>query len=206
MKNNPKIESLSLDKLRSLSIIGTLLLTSVGVLAQSPARDFSADVVHTQGKRVTNEKVYSSEKAVRIEKEEKGRKSISILRLDRKAMWVLMPEQKMYMDMSGIGQASAEFVSSMEGAKTERQALGSEQVGAYHCDKYRIQTTLEGHVYTGLEWDAKELGGFPVKQGDEKGGWSKEYQNVKLGPQDPSLFEIPPGYKQMSLGGMFKPQ
>lgn len=187
-------------------VVGGLLLAGLMAQAQSQPRDFSADVVHTVGKKVTNEKVYSSEKAIRVEKEEKGKKNISILRLDRKAVLVLMPEQKTYMDMGSLGAASMELTNSVAGAKTERESLGSEQVGPYHCEKYRVKTTLEGQAYTGLEWDAKELDGFPVKQGDEKGSWSKEYQNVKLGPQDPALFEIPPDYKKIDLGGMFRKQ
>jgi len=185
------------------AVLCAALVGSRAAGAQSPPRDFSADVIHTVGKKVTNEKVYSSEKAVRIEKEEKGKQSITIMHLDRKAVWVLNPEQKTYMDMGGIGAAGAEMASSMEGARVQRDPLGSEQVGAYHCDKFHVQTTYEGHVYKSLEWDAKELDGFPVKQADEKGSWSKEYQNVKLGPQDPSLFEVPAGYKKLDLGGLF---
>ena len=181
-----------------------LSLATVGVHAQAHNPSFSADQVQVIGKRTTTSKVYSSEKAVRIEKEEKGKPSITIMHLDRKAVWVLNPEQKTYMDMGGIGQAGMEMASSMEGAKVQRDPLGSEQVGAYYCDKFRVQTTYEGHVYTSIEWDAKELNGFPVKQADEKGSWSKEYQNVKLGPQDPSLFEVPPGYQKIDLAGMFK--
>lgn len=188
------------------AIFALLLLACAGAGAQSQPRDFTADVIHTIGKKVTNERVYSSDKAIRVEKDERGKHSITIMRLDRKAVWVLMPEQKSYMDMGGLGQGSMELATSVAGAKTERQALGSEQIGPYHCDKFRVQTTYEGHVYTGIEWDAKELGGFPVKQADEKGSWSKEYQNVKLGPQDAALFEIPADYKKLDLGGMFKAQ
>jgi hypothetical protein len=107
------------------------------------------------------------------------------------------------MDMGGLGAASMEMAISAEGAKVERQSLGTEQIGAYHCDKYRVQTTWEGKAYTSLEWDAKELDGFPVKQAGEKGEWSKEYSNVRLGPQDPSLFEVPSDYKKIDLGGLF---
>lgn len=53
---------------------------------------------------------------------------------------------------------------------------------------------------------AKELDGFVVKRADEKGQWSTEYHNVRLSPQDPSLFEIPSGYQKMSMGGMRVPQ
>lgn len=189
-------------RIAGIATAAIALLGASNLLAQAAPRDFAADVVHTMGKRVTNEKVYSSASAIRVEKEEKGKRSISIMRLDRKALYVLMPEQKTYMDMGGFGQGVTEMASSMEGAKVERQSQGSEQVGSYHCDKYRVQTTYEGRVYTALEWDAKELNGFPVKQADEKGSWSKEYQNVKLGSQDPSLFEIPADYKKIDLGGL----
>jgi len=185
------------------AVLATVLLACTAAGAQMHNPSFAADQVQVMGKRTTTSKVYSSEKAVRIEKEEKGKQSITIMHLDRKAVWVLNPEQKTYMDMGGIGAAGAEMASSMEGATVQRDPLGSEQVGAYHCDKFHVQTTYEGHVYKSLEWDAKELDGFPVRQADEKGSWSKEYQNVKLGPQDPSLFEIPPGYKKLDLGGLF---
>jgi hypothetical protein len=189
---------------RTVAILCASLLGGIGVHAQSIMRSFSADQLETTGKRTTTGKVYGNDKAFRVESQDnKGKHSITILRLDRKAVWVLMPDQKMYMDMGGIGIAASQLATSAEGAKVERESLGAEQVGAYHCDKYRVQTTYEGHVYKSFEWDAKELGGFPVKQQGEKGEWSKEYQNVHLGPQDASLFEIPEGYKKMDLGGMF---
>jgi len=181
------------------------LLLSVPVIhAQAHNPSFSADQVQVINKKTTTSKVYSSEKAIRVEKEEKGKPSITIMHLDRKSVWVLNPDQKTYMDMGSIGAAGADMASSMEGAKIQRDPLGSEDVGAYHCDKFHVQTTYEGRVYNSIEWDAKELDGFPVKQADDKGKWSKEYQNVKLGPQDPSLFEIPAGYQKIDLGGLFK--
>ena len=170
------------------------------LIAQTYLRSFSADQVRTAGKRVTTGKVYGNEKALRIETEHRGRKSILITRLDRKVVWSLMPDQKMYAEMSSLGKD--EFASGLEGAKVEKQSLGTEQVGPYQCDKYRLQTTYEGHVYTSIEWNAKELNGFPVKRASEKGDWTVEYQNIKLGPQDPSLFEIPEGYKKLSTGGL----
>ena len=199
-----RIRSLFARQRQFLLVIPFVLsLATAGAYAQARNPSFSTDQVQVMGKRTTTSKVYSSEKAVRIEKEEKGKQSITIVYLDRKAVWVLNPAQKTYIDMGGIGAAGAEMASSMEGAKVQRDPLGSEQVGAYHCDKFHVQTTYEGKVYNSVEWDAKELDGFPVKQADEKGSWSKEYQNVKLGPQDPSLFEIPAGYQKIDLGGMF---
>lgn len=180
---------------------GLLLTTSV-LLGQAKNPSFSADQVKVMLGKTTTTKVYSTDKAVRIEKEEKGKQGITIMRLDQKAVWELNPAQKTYIDMGDMGSASMELANTAGNQKTQRELLGSEQVGAYHCDKYRVKTTVSGQVYTMVEWDAKELGGFAVKMSDEKGTWSKEYQNVKLGPQDASLFEIPSGYKKIDLAGM----
>jgi hypothetical protein len=187
-----------------LAVLAALLFSSAVAYAQVHNPSFSADQVQVMRGKTTTAKVYSNGKAVRLEKDEKGKQSVTIMHLDQKSVWVLNPAQKTYMDMGGIGAAGMDMANSMEGAKVQRDPLGSEQVGAYHCDKYHVQTTYEGHVYSSLEWDAKELDGFPVKQADDKGSWSKEYQNVKLGPQDPSLFEIPSGYQKIDLGGLFR--
>jgi hypothetical protein len=186
------------------ALLCALLVGSRDARAQTSIPSFSADEIHTTGKQVTTGRVYASADAIRTEGEKKGKRAISIMRLDKKVIWNLMPDQRMYMELPFMG--SAEVASMAKDAKIEKESLGSERVGAYHCDKYRVKVTFEGKVYTSVEWDAKELNGFAVKKADEKGAWTTEYQNVHLGPQDPSLFEVPAGYQKFSLGGMFKPK
>jgi hypothetical protein len=187
-----------------LAVSCALLVGSRDAGAQTSIPSFSADEIRTMRKEVTSGKIYASADAVRTEGERKGKKTISIMRLDKKIVWNLMPDQKMYMEVAFMG--SADVASMAKDATIEKEPLGSEQVGAYHCDKYRVKATYEGKLYTSIEWDAKELNGFAVKKGDEKGAWTIEYQNVHLGPQDPSLFEVPADYKKVDLGGMFKPR
>jgi Domain of unknown function (DUF4412) len=207
-------EKQSLDKRKSIRTpaMWLLLLAVAAVVVESPQpgvaqgplniRSFSADQIHTMSGKTKTTKVHASPNAMRMEGEEKGKKSIVIMRFDRKVMWSLMPDQKMYVELPWASQA--EWASWAEGAQVQRQPLGMEQVGAYSCEKSRVQVTLQGKVYTSLEWAAKELNGFVVKTQDEKGQWSNEYQNVQLGPQDPSLFEVPGDYKKLGLGGMFQ--
>lgn len=192
----------SLHLTYALAIGGVLSLSGQPARAQDLLKPFSADQIHTVNKKTTTGKVMAIENAVRVESENKGKASITITRFDRSVMWTLMPEQKMYMEIpfQGLG----EMASSIKGATVKKESLGSEQVGAYHCDKSRVETTYQGKVYVSIEWAARELDGFVVKKADEKGSWSTEYQNVQLGPQSPALFEIPDGYQKFSLGGMFK--
>ncbi len=187
-----------------LLVASVVLGASLSGRAQGPLQmpSFSADQIHTMSGKTKTSKVYGTSNAIRMEGEEKGKKSIVIMRFDRKVMWSLLTDQKMYVELPWASQA--EWASWAKDAEVQRQPLGTEQVGAYTCDKSRVQVTLQGKVYTSLEWTAKELHGFIVKTQDEKGKWSNEYQNIQLGQQDASLFEVPADYKKLGLGGMFQ--
>ena len=145
--------------------------------------------------------MYAVEQAFRMEGEEQGQKSIVIMRLDRKVLWSLMPDQQMYAEIPlNWGQSFSQAAQDPT-AKVEREELGTEQVGPYHCLKYRVRVTYQGQVYSGIQWSAPELDGFVVKMYDEKTKTTVEYQNIHLGPPDASLFEIPPGYQKLNFPG-----
>lgn len=166
-----------------------------------PFRPFSADQITTQGREHHKVKMYAVEQAFRMEGEEQGQKSIVIMRLDRKVMWSLMPDQQMYAEIPLNWGQSFSQAAQDPSAKVEREELGTEQVGPYHCVKYRVRVTYQGQVYSGIQWSAPELDGFVVKMYDEKSKTTTEYQNIRLGPPDPSLFEIPPGYQKINFPG-----
>jgi hypothetical protein len=169
----------------------------------SELRRFSADQTRTMLNRTTTAKVYFTPEAVRVEGvDSRGNKVIQIMRFDRKVMWNLMPTEKKYMELPG---SSFAWASWGDEKGVQRDSLGMEQVGDYHCEKFRVHRTVMGQAITSLEWDAKELDGLPVKTQDEKGTWSNQFRNVQVGPQDPSLFEIPAGYQKLPLGGIQKP-
>lgn len=197
--------SLSMLRVLPRLVPAFLILTGTTLLhAQSPRRSFSADQVRTAGTRTTTSKIYVSGNAVRVETEQRGRQTITIMRLDRKIMWVMMPAQKMYTQTSNVETDPSQFGENGD-LKAERVSLGSEQVGSYSCEKYRVHSVLDGREYAHFEWTTKELGGLVVKMQSEKGDWTTEYRNIHAGPQDPSLFEVPAGYQKMNLSGMLKP-
>ena len=136
---NKRRMGLSFGKLRLLcgaAPFCALLLGGTRVNAQAIFQPFSADQVHNMLKKTTTGKVYATEKAMRLESEETGKKSISIMRFDRKAMWILMPDQKRYMEMRWL--STPDLAAFQKDAKVQRESLGSEQVGSFHCDKYRV--------------------------------------------------------------------
>jgi len=184
-----------------VAIIGAVLFGGRGVSAQLFSKPFSADQVTTTREKTKTAKVYATETAMRAEGVEDGKKYVTILRYDRKVMWSLMPDDKMYFEMPipAGAQVAAGMKEMMKGVQVKHEPLGSEQVGGYHCDKSRMTVTWQGVTGTTIEWAAKELNGFVVKKQDVESGEITEYKNIRLGPQDPSLFELPAGYKKMSM-------
>lgn len=165
-------------------------------------KPFSADMVSTYQGRKHRMKVYSRERAFRMEVSEGGMESISILRYDRRLMWSIIPAQKMYMEMPiRPGQNLTDAAYDPE-ASVEREVLGTERMGSYTCIKSRVRVTSQGKTFSGLQWAAQELDGFVVKMVDEKSGATVEYENIRLGAPDPALFEPPAGYSKMQMPGM----
>ena len=166
------------------------------------AEEFSADVSgHMGNSGAFQGKVFMSNQKMRMETPQ----SITISRMDRGVVWMLMPQQKMYMEM-GLGSEIA--VSSLEKlpGEIERQSLGTEMVNGKLATKYRIVTEQQGIRGAILHWIAPGLN-FPVKIATENGSVLMEYTNFRMGPQDQSLFELPSGYQKMSdnfspAGGM----
>jgi hypothetical protein len=187
-----------------LLLIGTVLLSGRGAGAQLLPKPFSADQVKTTQGKTETAKVYVTQSAMRAEGVQDGRNYISIMRFDRKVLWSLMPDEKMYFEMPipAGAQAAAGMKEFMKGVQVKRESLGSEKVGGFDCDKTRMTVTLQGTTSTTIQWTAKDLGGFVVKELDETTGDITEYKNIRPGPQDPSLFELPAGYKKMDMGGM----
>jgi hypothetical protein len=190
-----------------VAFVCTFLFSGHGAIAQLTSKPFSADKVVTKGGKTTTTKVYATPTAVRAEGEQNGKKYIAIDRFDRKVIWSIMPEQKMYIEMempAGADMAAGmnELAKGMmKDAQMKHEALGSEQVSGLQCDKSRTTVTWQGITGSSVEWSAKELGGFVVKKQDDTLKQLTEYKNIQLGPQDPSLFELPAGYKKMSLTG-----
>lgn len=176
------------------------------------ARPFSATMVVTAKDRVTQMRYYAMGGALRMEGTEQGKQSIVIMRSDCGLMWSVVPDQQMYLEINFAaltkgfgGLAGGQNIANatrMPDAKIDRQSLGSEQVGQYMCDKYRITVTTDKGSYVGTMWAARQLNGFPVKWLDNQTGTTMEFRDVDLGPQNPSLFVPPAGYRKMTMPGL----
>ncbi|MBW1992297.1 MAG: DUF4412 domain-containing protein, partial [Deltaproteobacteria bacterium] len=131
---------------------------------------------------------------------------ITIVRPDKKVVWVLMPSEKMYMEMPMTGQSGGMMGRPTRGKmyiqkpKTQMKHLGTETVGGYVCDKYEFEEEAQGNQPPKKHyiWISKKLK-MPIKMAAADGSFSMEYQDIKMGGVDDSLFEVPPGYQKMVM-------
>ena len=186
-----------------------------GLLGVSAASaDFVADQLMTVSRGDQDEihasKIYTQEKKTRIEMKMAGREAVSISRGDKKppVFWNLMPEEKMYMEMSGGGEGDPLAQKSKN--KIQKTFVAKEILAGHPCNKFKITwEDKEGESHTGLAWEATDLNDTPIRQEfyHARERVVVELKNIEIKKLNADLFEIPSGFKKLSMppGAMGSP-
>jgi hypothetical protein len=126
--------------------------------------------------------------------------SIQIIRFDKGVMWVLMPKQRMYMEnpipAGSGGSSNLKYL--------EKEKLGKETVNGISATKYRtVAEDPQGNRLEGMSWLTDD--GILVKNDMQLKGEGRtmqvkiEISDLKVGKQDPSLFEVPKGFNKFAM-------
>lgn len=174
-----------------------LMAGSTGIWAVSP--EFSADMTTTdaKGKVATGKIFIKGYQKIRQEISAEGQTSVTILRLDKKVSWTLMPENQ-YLEVAMPFDTQHPEDSGIEYETTE---IGNETINGYDCKvtQYTYKQKKYGIL---IQWVSTKLN-FAIKSQSKnaKGKVTNtiEYTNIKTSAQPDSLFEIPSGYQKMGL-------
>jgi hypothetical protein len=174
------------------SFIVLLVLTS---FANGYCIEIVADVLIRQGGAINKGKIYVKGEKQRIETEGQG---ITIVRGDKNMAWMLIPEEKSYMDMP-LGPNLVQKLEVTPKMKDEvsRKLLGDEVIDGRKTKKYEVTLTSGSKTEKVFQWVWTDID-FPVKMADVDGKWSLEYRNIGKTVSD-SLFELPAGYERISV-------
>ena len=123
-----------------------------------------------------------------------------IIRFDKGVMWVLMPKQRMYMEnpipAAPGGGDNLKYL--------EKKKLGQETVNGISATKYKtVAQDPQGNRLEGFSWLTDD--GILVKNdmqlsdGARKMQVRSEISDLKVGEQDPSLFEVPQGFNKFAM-------
>ena len=123
-----------------------------------------------------------------------------IVRVDRHTAWMLMPQQRLYMEVPVKPQDEAR-VAAMSQDWTALKPVGTEMVDGQLADKYD-QSTEQCAVYTYVSSSTH----LPLKTEAvcAETHVVTEFTNVRLGAPPAGLFELPSGYQKFDPEAMLK--
>ena len=193
-------------KLQTWMVILVSVLLGFAVSAGAAERstpEYSADSTMETADGVMSGTVYVAPGKERRENVMDGEKSVMIIRHDKNVVWMLMPADMMYTEMKpGQGGQRKDDLSAY---KIDHTTVGPDSVNGIQTTKSKIiMIGPKGDKFGGFMWTTKE--GIVVKMDaiavdkDSKERFKTELTNLKIGKQNPSLFEIPEGYSKMDMG------
>ena len=116
------------------------------------ALDFSADMVNRSKEGSFTGKIFAAKDKIRMEMAG----AVTITRMDKNVAWVIMPEQKMYMEQPFDPEKIAGATEKMPG-EIERALVGHDTIDGRAADKYRIGYTSNEARATELQRDEKNI-------------------------------------------------
>ncbi|MBI3933884.1 MAG: DUF4412 domain-containing protein [Acidobacteria bacterium] len=190
------------------AVISVLLMgASVFLRAQAPPQ-FKADMQVNAGQNNFGAKIYLSGGKMRMEMAMEGHNQVMIVDPAKKVYYMIMPDEKMYMEMSTDAPLPMEppKVETMDPANpcsskdlTACKKIGTETVNGYESEKWEF--TQDGQKHTA--WISTKL--RMLIKSVTADGTTMEFRNIVEGAQPANLFVVPPGYEKMempSIGGM----
>ncbi|MGZ5518814.1 MAG: hypothetical protein ACXWJX_14055 [Limisphaerales bacterium] len=158
------------------------------VLSEGKVR-FDVDLANAKGSMISPE-VVSQMKAVGMDR------AISIMRLDKKRLYVIYPGLKAYADVVMPDESVQSLTKSL---KMQKDPQGKETVASHPCTKTLITLTDDkGQKERITAWEATDLKAFPVQAQLFEAGQNIviKLRDVKLTRPDTKVFEPPTGFKK----------
>jgi outer membrane lipoprotein-sorting protein len=177
-------------------LLGFLLSVCFNI---SYAGQFAASISETVDNVTRTDKIYVKNDKYRMEFQEEGHQVFVLVDQSALVTRVLMPEEKVYMEMASDDMQSlmndpfqaARYTEGMG----EKVKTGTDKIGGYDCDVYSIRS---GEDELMRLWYSNKLG-FPLKialTGEQTR--IMELSNIKVEEIDDELFAMPTGYTRMS--------
>ncbi|HOJ76868.1 MAG TPA: DUF4412 domain-containing protein [Bacillota bacterium] len=175
-----------------------LVLSLVGMTSAMDNVEYNAVYLLTNGKETLTQKLYFSNDKMRMEMDgKKGEKISMIVRVDKNVTWILMDEQKMYMEQKVDPEMVKQYAKQFEGYETKLTKIGSEKLLGYDCDIYENVEGKNKYKYWLVKNKNAVLRSILFENGKEK--LRIEAKEINFRKQADSLFEIPDGYQKFAF-------
>lgn len=156
--------------------------------------DFSAQMIVKDGPKLFPGKIYVSDGKMRQEFIDERGQSVTIVRPDKKVVWVLIPPGRTYLEMPLTTKLPGQFLQIPPQA-ANKHLVGHDLIEGYETDKYQVSVPGGRSCEIQNYWVAKKLD-LPIKMECKERHFSLEYKTIKEGKVPDRLFDVPPGYRK----------
>ncbi len=177
-----------------LYVIVSILLSTISVEATEPfelPKEYSVEMISTDAGKEVKGMLYVTGNFMCLESTVMGSKAITIIRQDKGVLWTLMPELKMYIEVPLQPGATP---APLPPTNTVWQKVGEEILDGETVEKWTGTFEVQKQPLVMTYWISKSTK-VPVQTQFKRD--LNKWKNLKAGPQDSKLFELPAGYKKM---------
>jgi hypothetical protein len=165
---------------------------------QNPTADYSADAVSkTAGQPDSTSRIWYTQDKIRVDVSHQGQSMSVIMDRPAKTMTVLIPKSKLFQTEA---LPEGEATNPIASGTWEVAKAGDEKVAGVDTTKWSVSGKgTDDRAFKGFIWTTKE--NIQVKmdgEAEEDGKKAKvasELKNLKIGPVDAKVFEIPKDFK-----------
>ena len=170
------------------------VLWSLGSI-EARALEFTADQVTKIDGRTQKANIYYRDSMWRIEHHTMGPVNISIVRKDKKVVWLLMSRMKHFKTVPYNPEQDLKVSERLDG-EVSRESIGTEIREGHPTTLYEVTVRQGERTEVYYQWLATDIR-FPMKLAKKDGSWIVEYQHVKLRPQIDYLFRLPLNFEPL---------
>ena len=166
------------------------LLLALVLPMEASGAEFSAKMVLKQQGRVMPGRIYIKNDKMRQEFLDEEGHTVTIVRKDKKRVWVIMPFEKKYLEMPLGVHLPGQFLQIPPEAVSKRRVC-SEEMRGFQVDRIEVSLPLGRRgLMRQTYWVAPKLG-HPIKTVCAERQYSVEYREIREKPLEDRLFEVP---------------
>jgi len=181
--------------MRRLIVIGVILGIWLGVDSFAWALEFTADQITKINGRTHKANIYYRDQMWRIEHHSLGPVNVSIVRKDKRIVWLLLSRMKHFKTVPYGPEQDLNVTETLMG-EVSRQEIGTEVREGHPTILYEVTTREGERVDVYYQWVATDIH-FPMKLAKKDGSWIVEYQHVKLRRVSDALFNLPVNFQPL---------
>jgi len=181
--------------MRRQIFIGVMFALWLGGEPMARALEFTADQITKIDGRTHKANIYYRDQMWRIEHHSMGPVNVSIVRKDKRVVWLLLSRMKHFKTLPYDSEQDLKVTERLEG-EVSRQEIGQEVREGHPTILYEVTTKQGERVDAYYQWLATDLH-FPMKLAKKDGSWIVEYHHVKLRSVSDYLFNLPVNFQPL---------